>query len=86
MEVSGQFLGPVALRQGKEPPVSIGWKAGWAPEHVWTLLLLPETEAGFLSHPAGSLLLYQLKYPKWKNVTSLDTKFYRCNKISNLNL
>jgi hypothetical protein len=45
MEVSGQFLGPAALPQGKEPPVSTGWKAGCTPEHVWTLLLLPETEA-----------------------------------------
>jgi hypothetical protein len=25
-----------ALTPEKEPPVSIGWEAGWAPEPVWT--------------------------------------------------
>jgi hypothetical protein len=35
MEVSGQFHAPAALPQGKEPLVSIGKEAGWAPEPVW---------------------------------------------------
>jgi hypothetical protein len=36
MEVSGQFHAPAALPPGKQPPVSIGQEAGWAPEPVWT--------------------------------------------------
>jgi hypothetical protein len=35
-EVSGQLHAPAALPPGKEPPLSIGQKAGWAPEPVWT--------------------------------------------------
>jgi hypothetical protein len=30
MNVSGQLLSPAALLPGKEPPVPIGKKAGWA--------------------------------------------------------
>jgi hypothetical protein len=36
MEVSGQLPAPTTLPPGKEPPVSIGEEAGWAPETVWT--------------------------------------------------
>jgi hypothetical protein len=35
--VSGQLHAPAALPPGKVPPVSIGYKAGWAPEPIWTL-------------------------------------------------
>jgi hypothetical protein len=34
--VSGQLRSPAALPPGKEPPVPIGFEAGWAPEPVWT--------------------------------------------------
>jgi hypothetical protein len=37
MEVSIQLHEPVALPPGKEPPVSIGQEAGWAPEADWRL-------------------------------------------------
>jgi hypothetical protein len=36
MEVNGQLHAPSALLPGKEPLVSIGQEAGWAPEPVWT--------------------------------------------------
>jgi len=36
MEVNGQIYDPTALTPGKETPVQIGRKAGWAPEPVWT--------------------------------------------------
>jgi hypothetical protein len=36
MEVSGHLHAPVALPPGKEPPVRMEEKAGWAPESVWT--------------------------------------------------
>jgi hypothetical protein len=37
MEVSGQLHVPAALPPGKEPPVSTGYEAGWAPGMVRTL-------------------------------------------------
>jgi len=36
MEASGQFHIPATLPQGKEPPLPIGYKAGRAPELIWT--------------------------------------------------
>jgi hypothetical protein len=36
LEVSGQFHAPVASPPGKEPPVPIGYEAGWAPKPAWT--------------------------------------------------
>jgi hypothetical protein len=36
MEVNGQLHAPATLLPGKEPLVSIGNEAGWAPESVWT--------------------------------------------------
>jgi hypothetical protein len=36
LEVTGQLHAPAALPPGKEPPVTIGKEAGWAPEPVWT--------------------------------------------------
>jgi hypothetical protein len=36
MGVSGQHHAPAALHLREEPPVSIGYEAGWAPEPVWT--------------------------------------------------
>jgi hypothetical protein len=36
MEVSGQLHAPAALPPGKDHPVPIWWKAGWAPEPIWT--------------------------------------------------
>jgi hypothetical protein len=37
MEVVGQIHAPAALSPEKEPPVPIGYEAGWASEPVWTL-------------------------------------------------
>jgi hypothetical protein len=37
MEVSGQFHAPDRLLPGEEPPVPIGWEAGWVPEAIWKL-------------------------------------------------
>jgi hypothetical protein len=62
MEVSGQFHAPATLPPGKEPPVTIGYEAGWAPEPVWTLwrreksLSLLETEPQFLGRPTSSVV------------------------------
>jgi hypothetical protein len=36
MEESGQLHALANLLPGKEPLVSIGYEAGWAPEPVWT--------------------------------------------------
>jgi len=36
MEVSGQLHTAATLPPGKEPPVPIGYEAGWAPELIWT--------------------------------------------------
>jgi hypothetical protein len=36
MEVSGELHAPAALPPGKEPPVPVGYDAGWATEQVWT--------------------------------------------------
>jgi hypothetical protein len=49
MGVSGQRHAPAALLpRGKEPPVPIEQKAGWAPEPVWTQTLEEKSFA-----PAG---------------------------------
>jgi hypothetical protein len=37
MDVSGQLHVPSAFHPKKEPPVPIGYEAGWAPEAVMTL-------------------------------------------------
>jgi hypothetical protein len=37
MEVSGKLHAPAVLTAENETPEHIGWKAGWAPEAVWTL-------------------------------------------------
>jgi len=34
--VSGRIHEPAALLVGKEPPVSTGHEAVWAPEQIWT--------------------------------------------------
>jgi hypothetical protein len=52
MEVSGQLRASVALPQGKEPSVTVGWEAGWAPEPVWTLWSTEESLT-----PAGNRTL-----------------------------
>jgi hypothetical protein len=36
-EASGQIHASAALPPGKEPPLYIGYEAGWAPEPVCTL-------------------------------------------------
>jgi len=36
LKVSGQFHAPTSLSPRKEPPVPIGYEAGWIPEPVWT--------------------------------------------------
>jgi hypothetical protein len=46
MWVSGQHHAPAALYpRGKDPPVSIGQKAEWAPEPVWTQRLEEKSSA-----------------------------------------
>jgi hypothetical protein len=41
--VSGQRHAPAALLPpGKEPPVPIVKEAGWAPEPVWTVIVMKE--------------------------------------------
>jgi hypothetical protein len=68
MEVSGQFSAPAALPPGKEPPISIIWWTGRAPERVWTLWCIDNkwctetlTPVGnrtrFLGRPAYSLAI-----------------------------
>jgi hypothetical protein len=69
LEVSGQLHGPAALPLGKELPVPIVWKAGWAPEPVWTTWRGEKspTIVGFecppLGRPAYCRSLYRLSYP-----------------------
>jgi hypothetical protein len=57
-EVSGQLHVPAVLPPGKEPPVPIGYEAGWAPEPVWTMwrkfLTLPGLELRPLGRPLRS--------------------------------
>jgi len=36
VEVSSQLYATAAFLPGKEPPVHIGYGAGWTPEPVWT--------------------------------------------------
>jgi hypothetical protein len=46
MGVSGQHHAPAALYpRGKDPPVPIEYKAGWAPEPVWTQVLEDKSSA-----------------------------------------
>jgi hypothetical protein len=37
MEVSGELHALAALSPGKEPLITFGYEAGWAPEPAWTL-------------------------------------------------
>jgi hypothetical protein len=37
MEVSGELHAPAAVQSGNEPPIPIGYEAGWASESVWML-------------------------------------------------
>jgi hypothetical protein len=37
MGVSGQLHTLTTLAPGKQPALAIAWKAGWAPETLWTL-------------------------------------------------
>jgi hypothetical protein len=40
MEMSGQLHISAALTSGKDRPMLIQYEAGWAPDTVWTWLLL----------------------------------------------
>jgi hypothetical protein len=65
MEVSGQLRSPAALPSGKEPPVSIGKEAGWAPEPVWMWCRrekFPGIESRSSDRPSRSQSLYRLSY------------------------
>jgi hypothetical protein len=58
MEVSGQSHAPAALYpRGMDPPVTIGYEAGWASEQVWTQRLEEKSFAS-VDHriPSSSLL------------------------------
>jgi hypothetical protein len=62
--MSGQRHGRARFSPGKEPPVPIVQKAGWAPEPVWTQRLeekslspLPEIEPRSPGRPARSQTL-----------------------------
>jgi hypothetical protein len=67
LEVNGQLHASTTLPLGKEPPVPIGWEAGWTPEPVWTtwrkFMTLPGLELRPFSRPARSHSLYRLRYP-----------------------
>jgi len=45
---------PAALTLGKESPVPIGYKAGWAPEQVWTRWQLQPLPGGEILSPSRS--------------------------------
>jgi hypothetical protein len=64
MEVNDQFHTPAALPPEKEPPVPIGWEAGWVPVSLYVMekgKILHCRELN-LRHPACSLSLYWLSY------------------------
>jgi hypothetical protein len=76
MEVSGQLHAPAALPPGKEPLVSIGQEAGWAPEPFWT----PGIEPWNPDRQARSPAQYQLTYRGYSHY--LD--FFKRNTKINL--
>jgi hypothetical protein len=57
MEVSGQLHAPTYLSSRIEPPVPIGWEAGWGPEPVWMLWWKEKSFA-----PAGNRI--PIVYPR----------------------
>jgi hypothetical protein len=65
---SGQLHTPAALPPGEEPPVPIGWEAGWTSGPVWTwrrkkFLTLPTFELRPLGRRSRSQSLNRLRYP-----------------------
>jgi hypothetical protein len=56
MEVSGKHHAPAALPVRKEPPVPIGYEAGWVPEPVWMLCRRRK------SYPAGNDILIKTHF------------------------
>jgi len=72
MEVCGQFQSPANLRPvNRLPAVLNEQKAGWAPEPVWTSLLLP----GFKSRMST--------VGRHKNFICV-TLIQRCNRLSQI--
>jgi hypothetical protein len=58
MEVSGQFHVLAALTPWKEPPLTIGYKAEWAPEPIWTFLrILLSPSSGYKMLPCKIVIL-----------------------------
>jgi hypothetical protein len=87
--VSGQLHAPAALPPEKEPPVPIGYEAGWAPEPVWTTWRR-ENSWPYRGRPARSQSPYRLRYPgsqdicSWSNMPSIlhtEWRFYCCNDV-----
>jgi hypothetical protein len=71
--VSGQLYAPAALPPGEEPPVPIGYEAGWAPEPVWTLWSREKSIA-----PAGDWT----PAAQPTELSPLTTRFQRLNLYS----
>jgi hypothetical protein len=63
MEVSGKLHALVALHPGKEPPVLIGEKAGWASEPVWSLWRRDQSSTAGNRTPAFQLVAS--RYTDW---------------------
>jgi len=63
MFVNGQLHAPIALPPGKEPPVRIGYEAGWDPEPVWTRWQNKKNPSHFREPNSGRSL--------WSTVTEL---------------
>jgi hypothetical protein len=60
MEFSGELDNPAALPANKEPPVPIGWEAGWTPKAVWIIWSRKKSLA--VLQPVVSRLSYRLSY------------------------
>jgi hypothetical protein len=59
--VSGRLQAPAALTTGKEPPVTIGYEAGWGPDTVRPLWSRDESLALLANEPRpSSQWLYRL--------------------------
>jgi hypothetical protein len=77
MEVSGQFHDPAALPQGKEPPIPVGYEAGWAPEPVWTLW---NTEKSCPYPGIEPRLAYNTN--KYRNKTRIAVSWHRFETVT----
>jgi hypothetical protein len=76
MKASGHLDATAALSPRIEPPVPIGYEAGWNPKLVWTmwrrnnLFPLPEIEPRFLGFLPCSLIAIPIQLSRLQNVIS----------------